>query len=325
MITFIRLAGRRVCMPSLGAASACLTNTTIKQNLCNADTQFKTMAAAVEKFKVDAVSTFADSTVEPEACGCAITFPENDNYPYITSHPVKTIEDIRRLKVPDPHKDGRMPVFVKTVKLLAEHFTMIIGAGGLGPFTLAGELAGVETIALKLRTDPNFVKKLLEYAVQVIIPYQRALVDAGADIILLGEPLASILSPKFFEEFSKEYIAQVVDSINKPVCLHICGDATRLVEKMCDTGVQSISLDSPVDLLDIMTRVPRDVIISGNLSPVEVLLNLDADGVRKATKELLDKMKGVKNYVISCGCDLVPGTPIENIAAMLETVRNYRG
>ena len=68
-------------------------------------------------FQYDAVIAFADLCVEAEAVGCKTEFPEN-NYPYI-KHPVmRSIEDLNKLSVPDPHKSGRMPEIIKAVKIM---------------------------------------------------------------------------------------------------------------------------------------------------------------------------------------------------------------
>lgn len=158
---------------------------------------------------------------------------------------------------------------------------------------------------------------LLRYCTETCRRYLLALKAAGAEIVLIGEPTASILSPASYEEFSGRYTAELIESLNCPVILHICGDASHLLEPMCDTGAQGLGLDSAVDL-------PEDVVLIGNLDAVSVLLEGTPEYVREKTGELLESMRPYRNYVVSSGCDLSYATPTENIVAMLETVREFR-
>ena len=173
-------------------------------------------------------------------------------------------------------------------------------------------------------TDKEFMHGLLRYCTETCRLYLLALKAAGAEIVLIGEPTASILSPASYEEFSGRYTAELIESLNCPVILHICGDAGHLLEPMCDTGAQGLSLDSAVDLPEAAKRVPEDVVLIGNLDTVSVLLEGTPEYVRESTGALLESMRPYRNYVVSSGCDLSYATPTENIVAMLETVREFR-
>jgi uroporphyrinogen decarboxylase len=64
--------------------------------------------------------------------------------------------------------------------------------------------------------------------------------------------------------------------------------------------------------------------ILGNLAPVEVLMMKKPDEVRAATLEMLKAMEDVPNFGVLSGCDLPIGTPMENIKALINTVKEYR-
>ncbi len=319
----IRLAGRRIAAPSCGSPATQLTGTSVRSNLCDGRVMFETIAKAVTTWKMDGDFTFSDLTVEPEACGCAIEMPEN-SLPYVLTHPVGHAEDLRALRVPDPHADGRMPVFVECVRLLSRRFSLLTIAGGSGPFTLAGELMGTERAAVATIDDPGFLAEVLEFCLEVNLRYLKALGEAGAEVILLGEPTAAILSPPSFRRFSGAYIKRLVEEVKQPLILHMCGNVSHLIEEMCATGALGISLDGPTDLRDAAGRVAPHTLVVGNLDPVEVFLGMDAEGVRTRTREMLASMRGFPYYVAASGCDLSPITPTRNIEAFLETVKSYR-
>ena len=322
LATMVRLAGRRICIPSAGYSAIALSGTSVRDNLCDGALMFETLAGAIERFGLEADGTASDLTIEPQACGCPVTMPDYDT-PYVSEHPVSTLEDIRALEVPDPLTDTRMRAMVETVRLLSKRFTLLT-VGGSGPFTLAAELIGATEAAMYTLTEPALMHELLEYCTRVCATYLDAIVRAGAEVILIGEPTAAILSPGAYAEFSGAYTARLIAAIPRPVILHICGDAGHLVKGMCETGAQGLSLDAPVDLPSVAQTVPDNVVLIGNLDTVSVLLEGTPESVSESTTEMLESMRPYKNYVASSGCDLSYNTPVENIVAMIDTVRDFR-
>ena len=323
LATMVRLAGRRICIPSAGYSAIALSGTSVRDNLCDGALMFETLAGAIERFGLEADGTASDLTIEPQACGCPVTMPDYDT-PYVSEHPVSTLEDIRALEVPDPLTDTRMRAMVETVRRLSERFTLLTVAGGSGPFTLAAELIGATEAAIYTLTEPALMHELLEYCTRVCATYLDAIVRAGAEVILIGEPTAAILSPGAYAEFSGAYTARLIAAIPRPVILHICGDAGHLVKGMCETGAQGLSLDAPVDLPSVAQTVPDNVVLIGNLDTVSVLLEGTPESVSESTTEMLESMRPYKNHVASSGCDLSYNTPVENIVAMIDTVRDFR-
>ncbi|MEM3823505.1 MAG: uroporphyrinogen decarboxylase family protein [Candidatus Bathyarchaeia archaeon] len=139
------MAGRRMVCAFAGAPAILLTNSTVSEALRDAKLHFKAMKFTIEEMGLDTVCLTADMSLEAEACGCKISYADHA-LPTIISHPVKTMEDLKRLRVPDPYHDGRMPVFIETMKMLRDNYTMIKVAEVIGPFTLAVHLGGAQTL-----------------------------------------------------------------------------------------------------------------------------------------------------------------------------------
>jgi len=317
-------AGRRIGSPIMGAYLSKLTGTTVKQNLTDGRIMFKTTEQFITAFKPDFVMcTFPDLALEAEACGCVLKMPDNA-LPSVDIHVVQTQADLNKLSIPDPHKDGRLSVFIEATNLFSKRFTLPGTAASAGPFTLAAELMGVDIITRKALKEPELVHEVMEYALQVVQRYNEELIKAGADSIGIAEPTCSLLSAKVFEKMVLPYLQRYVKSLTVPASLHICGRANHLVELMCKTGVNGISLDSPTDIIKIKDKVPPDIIILGNLAPVEILMMKKPDEVRAATLEMLKAMEDVPNFGLLSGCDLPIGTPMENVEAMINTVKEYR-
>ena len=128
-------------IPLLGAPGVQLSNTTLRDNLTDASVQVRSLELLIERFQTDGIFTFMDLTVEVEALGLRIDFPEDEN-PSVRSHSIKTLGDLENLKKSYKGISGRMPIFIKVVERLAKSYTILKGAYTIGPFTLAGELMG---------------------------------------------------------------------------------------------------------------------------------------------------------------------------------------
>lgn len=310
-------------MPLMGYPGTQLTNTTLKQNEFNWGIQFWSLSELADLLQPDAIFFMMDLSVEAGALGFPIRYPLEES-PSVEQHLVKEVADLDQFMSTDILKDGRATVFLKTMELMAENLDILKGAYCIGPFTLAGLLTGASEIALATIDRPEFLHEVLNFCTQVITKYVVALVDSGADIIAILEPTAVFLSPQQFEEFSGNYIKKINRAIHAIPVLHICGDTSHLIEKMCETGAEALSLDSMVDFNKIVPQIKNDVVLIGNLDPVRILRNLSRDEVGFATEKFLEETKGIKDLILSSGCDLPQDTPIENIRAMIEVGKRFK-
>ncbi|MGB9682780.1 MAG: uroporphyrinogen decarboxylase family protein [bacterium] len=311
---------KTLVIPLLGAPGIQLSNTSLKDNLIDGTIQFKTMRLLIERFQPDGVFPFMDLTVEAEALGLEINFPRDEN-PSVRTHNIKTEEDLDAVKRRYRGISGRMPIFIRVVEDIGKNFSVINGAYTIGPFTLAGELMGVSDLSMNVILNPGLAHKFLEFTASVIRDYAKALIDAGAQTIAVLEPSAVMLSPIQFEEFSGRYFSFLVEELKIPLILHICGNTNHLLKKMSITGAVGLSLDSLVNLKEASKVIPESVAIIGNLDPVKIFLQSHPEEVAKATRDLLESMKGAKNFILSSGCDLPVGTPLENIEAFMKESR----
>ncbi len=307
-------------IPLLGAPGVKLSRTTLRENLTDEETQYRTLSLILEEFQPDGIFPFMDLAVEPEALGLEIEFPENAP-PSVRQHPIKDLEALENLKKSWKGLGGRMPIFVNVVKRMSKNFSLMKGGYVLGPFTLAGELVGVEDFLVMLFSAPGFAREVLYFATEVVKSYAEELFSAGADVVAILDPTSMTLSPRYFNEFSAPYIKDTVESLKRPIILHICGDTSHLVERMVDTGAVGLSLDSMVDLRMVAERVPSNVAIIGNLDPVTIFWRARPEVVERKTRELVERMKGIDNFILSSGCDIPIEAPLENIHAFMKAGR----
>jgi len=313
----LRIAGRRIVSAFAGAPAIISTHSSIRDTLRDPRLLFKAMTFTVEKMGLDTLCLFADMSLEAEACGCQVHF-DDFQVPSVMTHPVNTIDDIVGLKVPDPHHDGRMPVFLETMRLMKRNFTMLKIGEVSGPFTLATNLAGTE-MYLDTRKNPQKARAVLEYCEKVIIQYARALIEAGADMILIAEPTGSQLSASAYEDYSLGYTKRIISSLARSCILHICGKTGHIIEKMCQSGAVGLSVDE-VDISKLIKIVPDSIVIIGNISPLKFAKS-SPEEIENETSHLLETVKTRKEFLVAPGCDLAPQTPLENILSFIKTAR----
>lgn len=323
LIDWVRDCGRWPVIPLAGYPGARLTESTIKQNMFNAELQARSLYKLIEYTQPDAAFVMMDLSVEAGALGLPVRFPLTESAT-VEKHPVKTVSDLDQYKVVDPMYDGRVWVFQETLRLLKQKVTLPLGAYVSGPFTLAGLMMGANAIAMATIDIPDVVQATVNFCEKVIIDYAKSLQAAGANMICILDPTAMMLSPRAYWEFAGKSIQNLVRHLDTRTILHICGNTEHLATMMCETGVHALSLDSLVDLPKIARKTPSDVVLIGNVGPVETMLQGNREKVRRDTIALMEKMRKYDNFIVSTGCDLPPETPLENILEFVETGKNFR-
>jgi uroporphyrinogen decarboxylase len=330
----VRLAyqqGRRLAAPLVGFPACDWLGVSIKVAQQNYGFHYKCIASVAEKLRPDAVFMMMDLSVEANALGLPVRFPVHDSST-VEYHPVRSLEDLRRFQQINILQDSRICSYIKTVEMLRTGLPedILVGAYVIGPFTLAGLLAGAEQIAADTILAPEKVETLCRFSAGVIQPYARALVHAGADLLCILEPTAAIIGPADFERFSAAFVRQIIDAVRNTgadTIYHICGNSMHLIEPMARSGVSALSLDSPqigVNLPLAAQKAGPEVIVIGNVNPVAVMQEGSPDLVRTTCLELLEQMQEYPNFILSTGCDLPPGVPLENLQAFMDTVRRWR-
>ena len=106
------------------------------------------------------------------------------------------------------------------------------------------------------------------------------------------------------------------------VILHNCGNTLKLVPALLSTGVMGIHFGNVVDMSGIMPQMPPCILAFGNIEPV-LFRSGSIEEIREATYALLSRMRKYRNFVLSSGCDIPPGTSLKNIDEFFKTLESY--
>jgi len=260
-----------------------------------------------------------DFVVEPEALGCEIRWwNEMETVPSVKKHPYESPQD---LKMPEKLLEkGRIPVVLEAIAEMRETVGdfLPISSLALGPFSLAGELAGTERLFRWILKKPKYVEEFVDFTTEIVIEYARAQYRAGSNIVEVADAMASIdmISPKMFREFVKPALMKITRALKGIIVLHICGRTAPIITDIIETGFDGVSVDVEVAYIKPLAGEVR---ILGNVSSKKTLIFGSTDDVRAECKTALEA--GVDLLEPECGFS--PITPIENIKAMVEARDEY--
>ena len=313
--------------PILSYPAAQLLYITVKELVTNANWQAMGMRLIADRYDMPAVASYMDLSVEAEAFG-AHTVYGVDEIPTIIGKLIETAEDAENLRVPEVG-EGRTGTCIEgVVKALRLINDRPVFANCIGPYSLAGRLINVNDVMLMCYEEPEIVHTVLRKATDFIKEYILAYKKVGANGVIMAEPLAGILSPDLMQEFSTNYVREIVDELQEPnflIVYHNCGNAVeRLLPQILDTGCHIFHFGDHANIKNILDKFPTDKLVMGNISPSTVFNGMNPRGVRLATQRLLFECMEYDNFLISSGCDIPPDTDFDNIDAFFETVKsNY--
>ena len=321
-------AEKKIALPILSFPSVSLMDITVSELISDSDRQAQGMKMVAERVNAAAAVSLMDLSVEAECFGSTIRVSDEE-VPTVIGHIVSDEDEANALEVPAVGS-ARSGLYVDAIRKAVEIITdRPVLAGIIGPYSLAARLLDVTEIMMLCYDEPDMVHIVLEKATAFLIEYAKAYKAAGANGIVMAEPVAGLLSPALEEEFSSPYVKQIVDAVqddNFIVVYHNCGDNTpRMTESILSTGSAAYHFGNSIDMAAMMAKFPADVVVMGNVDPAGVLRQGNPELVRTATLDVMNKCCSYPNFLISSGCDIPPATPWENVDAFFAAVEEFYG
>ena len=303
-----------------------LMGVSVRELTSDSELQAKGMKLIADRCNTLASVSMMDLSVEAEAFGSDVRFSD-DEVPTVVGALVTDPDEADELAVPDVSA-GRCGQYVQALGKAKELITdRPVFAGVIGPFSLAGRLMDVSEAMVNCYVEPDMVHVVLEKATEFLIKYIGEYKKVGANGVVMAEPLAGMLSPALAEEFSEPYVKKIVDAIQDDefiLIYHNCGDNVGLMaESILRTGAGAYHFGNAVKMKDMLDKMPKDVVVMGNVDPAGQLRNGTPESVKKATKDIMAECCEYDNFVISSGCDIPPATPWANIDAFFDAVKEF--
>ncbi len=294
-------------------------------------TDFQVQAEAqlrvAEDYDFDYVSVISDPACEAADCGaCVKYFPDQ---PPALDEANALLADKRKLstlKPPDPATSRRMHNRLQALALLKQRAQKekLVEGWVEGPCAEAADLRGINNLMLDFYDDPGFVRGLLEFVLDLGLAFGKAQAAVGAEMIGIGDAAASLVGPKFYEQFVWPCEKRLADGLRAAGArprLHICGNTRPILAKMGEMGCDVVDLDSLAPMAQGRSEMGPDQILLGNIDPVRVLRNGTPESVYEAVAEC---HRGAGDrFIVGAGCEVPRDTPAENVRAMARYAREH--
>jgi uroporphyrinogen decarboxylase len=308
----------------------------------------------VEILGFDAAIIFSDILVVPEAMGMALEFHEGSGPRFL--HPLRRAEDLKKLRRVEvaAHLDYVLAALQLTKQKLAGAAPLIGFCGS--PWTLAtymieghGSKNFVHAKTM-LYQQPQLLHDLLARLTETLQDYLSAQLQAGAEAVQIFDSWGDALTPQAYEEFSLRYIKQLIAGLKRepqpaevaqaslpadkmsalrssqitdalqPVIYFLRGRGNGL-SHLAHSGANVLGLDWSIDLAEARKQTENRIPLQGNLDPCVLFAHPAV--IRAEAWKVLDKMRGSAGHVFNLGHGILPETPVENVKALIQAVREY--
>ncbi|HUP91855.1 MAG TPA: uroporphyrinogen decarboxylase [Solimonas sp.] len=279
------------------------------------------------RFGLDAAILFSDILTIPDAMGLGLSFAEGEGPRF--ERPLRDALAIERLGVPDPETELRYVMdAVRTIKRALDNSVPLIGFAG-SPWTLATYMVeGASSrefrhIKQMMYDEPELLDTLLTKLSAAVSLYLEAQVRAGASALMLFDTWGGVLAAPAFERFSLHPMERIVQHLKRavpdvPIILFTKNGGQHL-ERMADTGCEALGLDWTTELADARARVGERVALQGNLDPA--CLFAAPRRIETEVARILESYGSGPGHVFNLGHGILPQTPPEHAAAMIEAVQ----
>lgn len=285
-----------------------------------------------EKYGYDGCVIDVDDATLAEACGAKVNW-RDDNVACVDEHhpALKDLRDIDSLRMPDPYRDGRLPEWLEITQRLCEmvgDHVFVMGRADQGPFDLLCLLRGTQTFMVDLlEEDEEVILHAMEWTTKAHIAFANAQIATGAHATSMGDAYASpnLVSGNVYRKFAKPFEVQVVDAVqreNAPYSIHICGDTTKIIRDMGQTGAKILEVDWKLDMGLAHRSLPESTVLMGNINPSDPIYIGTPEQVLAQCKDVIEKTRG-QGLLLSSGCAIGANAKPENIAALVEAARLY--
>jgi uroporphyrinogen decarboxylase len=283
----------------------------------------------IRRYGFDAAILFSDILILPWALGHGLEFKEGEG-PVLPA-----LRDAAGVAALDPARVAdRVAPIMQTVRLVraglaTEGFgeTALIGFAG-APFTVAcymvegggsKDFAAVRGMAY---AQPALFRRLMDVLTEASIEYLSAQVMAGAEVLMLFDSWAGVLSPSLFRAHCVAPAKRIVSALKaRHPGVPVIGFprlAGMMARDYATTGVDGVGVDTGSDIAVVASMLPAHMAVQGNLDPLAVVAGGPAMAGEVAP--ILDVMRG-RPFIFNLGHGIVPQTPLEHVAALLELVR----
>lgn len=238
-------------------------------------------------------------------------------------------DTLKSLKMPNPKRDGRMPILLDAISKVRKEFGDNICVCGrtAAPFSSASLLYGIEESMLLMFSDPDLLKKTFDFFIDLQFMWGKAQFDAGAHALWIGDcnAMSNLISLKQYSEFAFEPCKELIEKykeIGILTFLHASEEKPEYIQKQVTIGADALSVGPGIDIAIAKQLTEGKIALIGNLDPLNILQRATPQKVAEEAERIMNIGKRNGGYMFNTG-EMVPrDTPIENMRAMMISAKS---
>ena len=292
----------------------------------NAQNMAQCQIQVIERFDYDWAWLQVDDCFEFEVLGVGVKGGGNILYATCDYLPA-TADTLKQLKMPDPQKDGRMPILLEAISTLRAHFgdTICITGRTAAPFSSVMLLYGLEVGTMLCYNDEKLLRDTMDFFVELQAEWGKAQYEAGAHALWVGDCNASthLISPNFYRDFAFEPAQRLLEAYQQMdiITLYHASEEGGSLPIMVELGADVLSPGPGIDMVEVIEMARGKVCVAGNIDPIAVLERGTVEEIERETARLINAGKKAGGYIFNSGEMIPRDTPIENIEAMMKVAK----
>jgi uroporphyrinogen decarboxylase len=169
---------------------------------------------------------------------------------------------------------------------------------------------------------PDLLHRILEVNAQAVSAYLKAQIESGIQVAMIFDTWGGVLAYEDYEPFSLAYVKRILKDLRVPTIVFTKGGNPWL-PAIAASGASAIGLDWTTDPRRAREIAGGRVALQGNLDPLTLFAPEKA--VREAARRVLDSFGSQPGHIFNLGHGILPKTPVEAVAALVDEVRTYSG
>jgi len=280
----------------------------------------------IRRYGMDAAILFSDILVIPQAMNIHVEMKPGLG-PWLPN-PIRSQKDVDNVIVPDI--DETLGYVMEAIKMTKEKLNdeiPLIGFAG-SPWTIlcyCVQGQGSKTFDMAKEfcfTQPVAAHQLLQKITDTTILYLKEKVKAGVNAVQLFDSWGGMLSPTDYQEFSWQYMQQIIDALEDDAPVIAFGKGCWFaLDTMAKSGASALGIDWTCSAKNARYLTGGNITLQGNFDPVRLLSPPAV--IKTMVKEMIDSF-GKDRYIVNLGHGILPNVPVENAGAFIDAVKNYR-
>jgi MtaA/CmuA family methyltransferase len=289
---------------------------------------------AQARFGYDGILLGPDAAILAEAIGCETVYRADDP-PAIVGPAIGDLAEVKKLKVPDMQRDGRMHIWMEASRIIRERLgkaVFLICRADQCAFSLAALIFGMENLSMAIAEGErgDEIAALLRFAYDCHVAFARAIRDAGVDMTTCGDSYGgpALIGPGNYETlvfpWERDAASFIQNQLGIPYSIHICGDTHGIHDLWPRTGAACFEVDHKTNIVGLRRTTVEKTALLGNLDTC-LLCTGTASEVEQSCTDLFKIMGRESGFLLSSGCSMSSNSSPELLTVMVETAKEHGG